>query len=351
MVPTTETKQTELYKQTNDDDDDNDGAATGSISAIALHGWQATGDDEITFNPGDVIEDIDEIHEDWWMGTINGKRGVFPENFVKKITAAAAAAASALECMNVEDAYDDSMWYYELAEQLLVEWDCGGDGNCQYRAAAFFLYNDEDRHYDVRAAAMAEMRAHPDLYDARYIQAANRPFSTLEEYIMHQGFDTVWGDDLSLTAIGRAYSRDIEVFSLDNATGKMQTNIRPTGTNEHSPLRLGYKDGNHYVAILDFATARAGSGAGADDADVNSVVATAAPSVLSSAETTTATSSVDITSASKLPTTVEMQMALVEKDRVIERLVADVARLTEQLASDAEAAAETIEQLTDMLVP
>ena len=41
------------------------------------------GDDEISFDPGDVITNIDQIDEGWWMGDFNGQRGLFPANFVE----------------------------------------------------------------------------------------------------------------------------------------------------------------------------------------------------------------------------------------------------------------------------
>lgn len=45
---------------------------------IALH------DDELTLRPGDIIKNVRYIEEDGWMeGDLNGKRGLFPDNFVK----------------------------------------------------------------------------------------------------------------------------------------------------------------------------------------------------------------------------------------------------------------------------
>ena len=43
------------------------------------------GDDEVTFDPDDIIEDIEEVDDGWWMGTVNGKRGLFPANYVELI--------------------------------------------------------------------------------------------------------------------------------------------------------------------------------------------------------------------------------------------------------------------------
>ena len=42
------------------------------------------GDDEISFDPGDIITDIEKIDDGWWMGTCNGQRGLFPSNFVEE---------------------------------------------------------------------------------------------------------------------------------------------------------------------------------------------------------------------------------------------------------------------------
>ena len=42
-------------------------------------------DDEITFDPDDVITDIEEVDDGWWMGTCNGNRGLFPANYVELI--------------------------------------------------------------------------------------------------------------------------------------------------------------------------------------------------------------------------------------------------------------------------
>lgn len=45
----------------------------------------ADGEDEISFDPDDIIEDIDEVDEGWWMGTCHGQRGLFPANYVELI--------------------------------------------------------------------------------------------------------------------------------------------------------------------------------------------------------------------------------------------------------------------------
>ena len=47
------------------------------------HEYTATEDDELTINPGDIITEVVKQDGGWWEGVLNGKKGVFPENFVK----------------------------------------------------------------------------------------------------------------------------------------------------------------------------------------------------------------------------------------------------------------------------
>ncbi|XP_071999804.1 CD2-associated protein isoform X3 [Engystomops pustulosus] len=49
----------------------------------ALYNYEATNDDELSFKEGDVIHLISKDTGDpgWWRGELNGKEGVFPDNF------------------------------------------------------------------------------------------------------------------------------------------------------------------------------------------------------------------------------------------------------------------------------
>eukprot|EP00729_Bicosta_minor_P000574 gene574-29820_t len=55
------------------------------LRANALYDYQAAGEDEVTFDPGDVVEDVEMVDEGWWIGTVNGSRGLFPSNYVELI--------------------------------------------------------------------------------------------------------------------------------------------------------------------------------------------------------------------------------------------------------------------------
>jgi hypothetical protein len=54
------------------------------LVARALYDYQAADDTEITFDPDDVITNIDMIDEGWWTGIgPDGKHGMFPANYVE----------------------------------------------------------------------------------------------------------------------------------------------------------------------------------------------------------------------------------------------------------------------------
>uniref|UniRef100_A0A3B1JLW5 Osteoclast-stimulating factor 1 n=1 Tax=Astyanax mexicanus TaxID=7994 RepID=A0A3B1JLW5_ASTMX len=42
-------------------------------------------EDELELKVGDIIEITEEVEEGWWSGSMNGKSGLFPSNFVKEV--------------------------------------------------------------------------------------------------------------------------------------------------------------------------------------------------------------------------------------------------------------------------
>lgn len=43
------------------------------------------GEDEISFDPDDIITNVEQIDEGWWQGECNGRYGLFPANYVELI--------------------------------------------------------------------------------------------------------------------------------------------------------------------------------------------------------------------------------------------------------------------------
>ncbi|KAJ9595816.1 hypothetical protein L9F63_012971, partial [Diploptera punctata] len=59
---------------------------TNMAEAIVEFDYVAQELDELTLRKGDVITSIKTQPGGWWEGTLNGKRGMFPDNFVKVIS-------------------------------------------------------------------------------------------------------------------------------------------------------------------------------------------------------------------------------------------------------------------------
>ncbi|KAL2805033.1 hematopoietic lineage cell-specific protein isoform 2 [Daubentonia madagascariensis] len=58
-------------------------AGAMGISAVALYDYQGEGSDELSFDPDDIITDIEMVDEGWWRGHCHGHFGLFPANYVK----------------------------------------------------------------------------------------------------------------------------------------------------------------------------------------------------------------------------------------------------------------------------
>ncbi|XP_062966636.1 hematopoietic lineage cell-specific protein isoform X2 [Cynocephalus volans] len=60
-------------------------AGAMGISAVALYDYQGEGSDELSFDPEDIITDIEMVDEGWWRGRCRGHFGLFPANYVKLV--------------------------------------------------------------------------------------------------------------------------------------------------------------------------------------------------------------------------------------------------------------------------
>uniref|UniRef100_H3DDB8 SH3 domain-containing protein n=1 Tax=Tetraodon nigroviridis TaxID=99883 RepID=H3DDB8_TETNG len=52
----------------------------------ALYDYQAEDESEISFEPGDIIRDVETVDKAWWRGrSKDGRQGLFPANYVEAI--------------------------------------------------------------------------------------------------------------------------------------------------------------------------------------------------------------------------------------------------------------------------
>lgn len=57
-------------------------AASTGLNAVAEYDYDADEDNELTFKEGDIITDIEKVDQDWWLGSLNGEKKLFPANYV-----------------------------------------------------------------------------------------------------------------------------------------------------------------------------------------------------------------------------------------------------------------------------
>ena len=57
-------------------------------SRSILFNYDAKQPDELTLRVGNIIKNCEVVEDGWMEGEINGKRGIFPDNFVKEVEVA-----------------------------------------------------------------------------------------------------------------------------------------------------------------------------------------------------------------------------------------------------------------------
>ena len=54
-----------------------------SDEVVVLYEYTAQLPDELNLKVGDVVTKVERMEGGWWRGDLAGKRGMFPDNFVK----------------------------------------------------------------------------------------------------------------------------------------------------------------------------------------------------------------------------------------------------------------------------
>lgn len=62
-----------------------EGNGCGSVVVRARFAFQQTNEDELSFSKGDIITVHQQEDGGWWEGTLNGKSGWFPSNYVREL--------------------------------------------------------------------------------------------------------------------------------------------------------------------------------------------------------------------------------------------------------------------------
>ncbi|KZT29957.1 SH3-domain-containing protein [Neolentinus lepideus HHB14362 ss-1] len=66
----------------------------GKAKALWPYNEEASDPSDLSFHPGDIIDILEETNDDWWLGRVRGKEGLFPANHVAKVDTPPTPAAS-----------------------------------------------------------------------------------------------------------------------------------------------------------------------------------------------------------------------------------------------------------------
>lgn len=58
-------------------------SASPPVEAVVEFDYEAQQDDELSLTVGDIIVNIRRDDGGWWEGELGGRRGLFPDNFVR----------------------------------------------------------------------------------------------------------------------------------------------------------------------------------------------------------------------------------------------------------------------------
>ncbi len=63
------------------------GTTAATVSRVrALFDFQPTEAGELQFQRGDIIAVLESVFKDWWKGSLRGEKGIFPLNYVEKLS-------------------------------------------------------------------------------------------------------------------------------------------------------------------------------------------------------------------------------------------------------------------------
>ena len=101
----------------------------------------------------------------------------------------------------------DAPFAQRLLKCGMVETQIEADGNCQFRALADQLSGDQERHAELRATAINQLRSEPEYYKG-FVHDED-----WDSYVRRMEQDREWGDQVTLQAVADAHKVTAHVFS------------------------------------------------------------------------------------------------------------------------------------------
>lgn len=79
-------------------------------------------DDEISFNPDDIIHNIEMIDEGWWKGQCHGLTGLFPAAYVQLIKWATRSSSIFLHKLHLNIIIKSYFSFFQQKEETCIQW-------------------------------------------------------------------------------------------------------------------------------------------------------------------------------------------------------------------------------------
>jgi hypothetical protein len=115
-----------------------------------------------------------------------------------------------------------------------------GDGNCQFRALADQLFRDQERHAEIRAAVVAQLRRDREAYSVFVPE-------DFDSYVREMSRATTWGDHITLQAAADAYG--VAMCVISSYKDNFVIEIQPTAKRSERVLWISFWAEVHYNSI------------------------------------------------------------------------------------------------------
>nr|XP_034972711.1 SH3 domain-containing kinase-binding protein 1 isoform X2 [Zootoca vivipara] len=109
------------------------------VEAIVEFDYKAQHDDELTITVGDIITNIRKDDGGWWEGQLKGRRGLFPDNFVREIKKEAKKEGPVIKAPE-KSIHDVSNGSSLLLSETIIRASKKGDRNRRRRCQVAFSY-------------------------------------------------------------------------------------------------------------------------------------------------------------------------------------------------------------------
>jgi hypothetical protein len=92
--------------------------ASGSRRAVALYDYTGTAEDELSFSQGQELSVINQLSDDWWLGSFGGRQGLFPVSYVRVLPAGSVPSPPALPTRPTPSNNDNGSYGFPTASPV-----------------------------------------------------------------------------------------------------------------------------------------------------------------------------------------------------------------------------------------